>query len=307
MILFIGCLLYGVVKSCFLWQQFQRRVQGTSPFRSVKFWFGVLTVICALGGMLFGMASDIVVQKLIGMILMPAGLVWLALLIGTIILWLHPPRKIAVFSTLIWLGYTLAGNTWLGDALLKTLQEQIPPVDIQRTPTFDAVFILGGGTNMSENGAFPNDAGDRIILAAQLFHAGKTPLIITSGSGIDDLDGQPRDLASETVFILTGLGVPAERIISLSPGLIITRHEMAAYKTFVDEHHLHHVAVISSAWHLPRALRSAARFNFHPTPLGADRRAGSRGWSPFYLVPQRKGFENLQIACWEYLGMLAGR
>jgi uncharacterized SAM-binding protein YcdF (DUF218 family) len=302
MTIFIGCLLYAVVKSCFLWRQFQ-----CNQHRSRSFWFGVVTVLCALGGMLFGVATDIVVQKLIGVTLMPAGLVWLALLLGTVVLWTQRQGKIAIVSTLIWMGYTLAGNVWLGDALLKNLQDKIPPVDMDRLPTFDAVFILGGGTSMSDNGAFPNDAGDRIILAAQLFHAGKTPLIITSGSGIEDLDGQERDLASETISILTRLGVPAERIISLSPGLIITRHEMAAYKTFVDEHQLYHVGVISSAWHLPRALRSAARVDFHPTPLGADRRAGSRGWSPFYLVPQRKGFEHTQIACWEYLGMLAGR
>jgi hypothetical protein len=58
---------------------------------------------------------------------------------------------------------------------------------------------------------------------------------------------------------------------------------------------------------MPRALRLCHTYDINPIPLGADRRGRMLGLTPYYFIPQRQGFENVQIALWEYLGMLAGR
>jgi uncharacterized SAM-binding protein YcdF (DUF218 family) len=116
-----------------------------------------------------------------------------------------------------------------------------------------------------------------------------------------------RDLGAETTQLLTGLGVAPHAILDIDTTAVNTTQEIAAYRHLIAERGWTRVGLVSSAWHLPRALRLAARHQVDLIPLGADRRGRFRGWSPYWLVPQDHGFDRVQRATWEYLGMLMGR
>ncbi len=298
MLIAFCCLLFFAYKVVLLW--FDRNE------RNKKWWFGCFTAGLAFIGIGFGIYMDVVAQKALGLLIMPAGLTWVLLAGIATTLWILRHRRLAILTSMTWLLFTLAGNKYVGEALMVSLEKNIPPVDIQTIKPLQAIFVLGGGTALSSNGPAVGAAGDRLVLAARLFHAGKTPLLVCSGSGIEDLD-QNRDLAEETATIWRGLGVPAANIFALPPGPTITKAEIMAYEKIIKENNWTDVGLVTSAWHMPRALKLCKKYNINPVPLGADRRGRFHKFSLYYLIPQQAGFRDVQLGLWEYLGMLVGR
>jgi uncharacterized SAM-binding protein YcdF (DUF218 family) len=299
MILAFCCLLFLVYRLCTLWP--------TRHQRTRTWWIGAVTALIAVVGIIVGVAQDIVAQKAVGLLLMPAGLAWMLLIAMTIGAWRSAARPLAVLASAALLLFTLAGNAWIGDALIGSLEQRIPPLEVERMQPFDAICVLGGGTEVSDaDGPALSSGGDRIALAARLWHAGKTKVLVVSGGSISAMERE-RDLAQESAIILRNLGVDPRAIIQAPAGAVNTTQEIAAYGMLIREHEWKRVGLVSSAWHLPRALRLCRAAHLEVVPLGADRRGRFRGWSPYWLIPQDHGFDRMQRACWEYLGMLAGR
>jgi uncharacterized SAM-binding protein YcdF (DUF218 family) len=294
----ICCLLFFIYKLVLLWPQRQQR--------NKSWWFGLATAALALSGLFYALITDVVVQKALGLLLLPTGLLWIAIAVLAGLLWWAKHIRFALMASAIWLLFTLAGNCWVSDALIMPLEDRIPVVDIATMEPLQAVFVLGGGTSLTANGPSLGESGDRVMLAAQIFHAGKTPLLITSGSAINELNGN-RDFAQETADIWRRLKIPEANIYTFLPGLTITKQEITAYEKLVHERGWTNVGIVSSAWHLPRALRQCERLNFHPVPIGADRKGQFHSWSLYRLIPKAHNFECVNLAVWEYIGMLAGR
>lgn len=299
MILALCCSIFLVYRLCTLWPIRHQRTRA--------WWIGAATALIAVVGIIVGVLQDIVAQKAVGLLLMPTGLAWLGMIAVTVGAWRSAPRPLAVLASAALLLFTLAGNTWFGDGLISTLERRIPPLDMERMQPFDAICVLGGGTDVSDaDGPGLANGGDRIALAARLWHDGKMKVLVVSGSSIGTMERE-RDMAQESAIILRGLGVDPRAIIQVPAGAVNTTQEIAAYGLLIREHGWTRVGLVSSAWHLPRALRLCRAAGLEMVPLGADRRGRFRGWSPFWLIPQSQGFDCVQRACWEYLGMLAGR
>lgn len=167
-------------------------------------------------------------SKVIGYLLMPAGLVWLGLIAASAWAFRRRQRGLGTALLLLTLGYTLAGNPMLGRALMARLERQVP-MPSPDAPPFDAVFVLGGGSEEGVDGRpHLSDGGDRIAAAAALWHAGRTRFLVASGASDDSLRG-PRDAARETETLWRALGIPAEAILRLDRPCRITREEIQAY------------------------------------------------------------------------------
>jgi uncharacterized SAM-binding protein YcdF (DUF218 family) len=276
--------------------------------RSRRFWLSLAGALLGLGAVAVLARLDLVCAKIIALVMMPAGLLWLLLAVGAVQAWRRGSRALAGVCAGLFLLHSLAGSVYLGSALLALLERGLPRVAVQQLAAFDAVCILGGGTveDADGNGEL-GDAGDRIAVAATLYHAGKAPLVVASGSRIRAIDNGARNLADETAALLSGLGVPPERIIRLASGPENTAQEVAAYGQLIAERGWKRVGLISSAWHLPRALRLCARIGLAMVPIPADHRDRMPDPSCFWLVPQQEGFAKVHLACWEMLGGLLSR
>ncbi len=79
------------------------------------------------------------------------------------------------------------------------------------------------------------------------------------------------------------------------------------YADYTREHALTRVGLISSAWHLRRALRLAARHDFDPVPLPADFRGRVEWFGAYSLIPSGGGAYDIHQACSEFLGAVTGR
>jgi uncharacterized SAM-binding protein YcdF (DUF218 family) len=244
--------------------------------------------------------------KIVGRLAMPAGLVFLALWATALV---HAHRRAplaAAASGLTLLLYMAAGNVWLGAALVAPLEAPYVQTDPLNAAPFDAVFVLGGGTSIDPQGrVYLTRAGDRVALGARLYHAGRTPILVASGSSPPGTE-HPRDAATESAEMWVGLGVPSDAIVKL-PAPTNTSEELRAYAALATERGWQRVGLVSSAWHLPRVMRNAERVGLDATPLAADRR-GIATWAGFEtLVPTGAGFDLVHRGVWERLGVAVGR
>ncbi len=246
-------------------------------------------------------------EKTLGLLAMPVGLLWLFLLASAGLCLLRKQRLSAALFLVSALGYALAGNVYLGSALMARLEAGVSPVDVATVAPFDAVCVLGGGTGEDFQGhPEANLAGDRIVLAARLWHAGKVKLLVASGMSRDSVRGV-RNLGQETRTLWRGLGVPDAAILVVADPCWNTRDEIAADRRLQARLGWRRVGLLSSAWHLPRALALARKAGLAATPLAADWRGRPHPFQLQLLVPQAMGFLDVQRACWEFLGRRLGR
>jgi uncharacterized SAM-binding protein YcdF (DUF218 family) len=274
--------------------------------RDRDWWLGLAAAVIGLGVGLWFLRGDLAAQKTIAFLLLPVGLLWLALAALALAAWRVERPRLAMTLAGLWCAYALLGNYWFGCWLLDLIERRVPSPVAEELAPFDAVFVLGGGTDVAPDGRPEfGRAGDRVALAAKLWHLRKAAVLVSSGSVSDELGGA-RDLASETAALWRGLGVPDAAIVQ-QPGALITMTEVGGYQRLARERGWQRLGLISSAWHLPRALAICRRIGLEVTPLPADHLGRAPGWSPMYLVPQGRGFDRVDKACWEWLGMLIGR
>jgi uncharacterized SAM-binding protein YcdF (DUF218 family) len=208
---------------------------------------------------------------------MPAGLVWLVLSL----LFLETIRlrnRLAIVGVgLAWSVYSIAGNWHFAGILAADREEayaEIVPFD---EGPFDVIVVLGGGASDGANGRFQgNGAGDRLILAAQLYHRKQVGSLICTGKRIETMDSSGVDEAQRALEILINLGVP-DGAITLFGGRNSSEEMEELAKRYGGSGKK--VGLITSAWHMQRVERLAQSKGFDFKPLPAD----------FVTSPDREG------------------
>ena len=246
-------------------------------------------------------------EKAIGLLCMPVGLLWLLLLGAALLCWRRRRRGPAAGFLGIALAYAVVGNIYVAGALTASLERHLAPVAVESLEPFEVVFVLGGGGDQDAAGRPElGTSGDRVFLAARLWHAGKAGLLVASGAS--HLGGGGfQDEGQETRVLWRSVGVPDRAILAVAEPCWNTRDEIKAYARLQARFGWRRMALVSSASHLPRALALAARAGLDVTPLGADWRGRQAPFTLQGLVPQAGAFDNCQRACWEYLGRWLGR
>lgn len=251
--------------------------------------------------LLLSAGSKLVAMKVAAHLILPAGLIWLVL--GMWALWPQRSRvqRLAIFC--LWLLYTVAGSPYVGNALLRVIEAPFYPYE-QPTERLDALILLGGGTGESPGGRpMVGLHGDRILRPATLYGEGLISTLITTGRSVTE-NGADRILSHETSLLWQGLGIPESSIIEV-PDPRNTREELLAVAALVKDHpEWQRLGLCTSASHLPRAMNEAKAAGLAPTPVPCDFRSGQLPISPLYLIPQGRGFRDVQTALWEFLGKL---
>jgi uncharacterized SAM-binding protein YcdF (DUF218 family) len=260
------------------------------------------------------MTPALMLQKTVGFLLMPAGLLWLGLIAATGAAWRRTGRlgggtrwKEVGPLVLLTVGYTVAGNIHVGHALMRSLEAEVPNLGEPPAAAFDAACVFGGGT---ESDAFGRPqlacSGDRLMAAARLYHAGLARMLVASGVSSDDPAG-PRNLGGEARALWMSVGVPESAILVVETPCRVTSEEVAAFQALKQKNGWQRVALVSSAWHLPRILRLTKRAGMEGIPHGSDWRGRRHVFQWQDCVPQGAGFWRVNLAMWEYVGRVSGR
>lgn len=262
----------------------------------------LLPAAVCVGLLGWALSTPLIAKKVIALLVMPAGLVWLGLMV--LATWQGVGRVPRGISVLVLLIYTAAGNVWIANRLMETLELPYAGMSLRVEP-LEAVFVLGGGTSITPAGnAQLGSAGDRLIVAARLFLTGRTRHLVASGLSVTDLRGS-RSLADDTAAIWQDFGIPESAITRLSSPRT-TAEEIREFKKLMAQRGWERVGVCSSAWHLPRVELLCSKTGVTLVPIPADFHSGEVAWSPLYAVPQARGFEDVQKALWEILGAATG-
>lgn len=276
-----------------------RRRQQTAPGWKPLAWAAGVGAVLSLVLLLI----DLEAQKMAARLATPLGLAWLVLFGLALDLLRNRRWWPGGLAGGCWLLLTLGGNPWLAAALLGSLERSVPPPQAQH---WDAIAVLGGGTDRDADGAIQlGDAGDRLRAGHALWRDGRAPLLVATGSGLLGSE-RTRDLAAEAAAIWRGWGVPDAAML-LYPEPVNTRREIEQLAAEAARRGWQRIAIVTSAWHLPRALALARRFALPADGIGADSRGRQPPATPAYLVPGGEALYATQLWCTEILGRMVGR
>lgn len=280
----------------------------------------ILLVLCTVFGVgliVLGMTVDRNAAEKVGTALvMPSGVLWILLWTLSIQLWTQRKQNPAsqsgaITATACFALFSVAGNGFIANQMAAALEADYLTVDPMKESPLDVVIVLGGGSGLGANGRLQgNGSGDRLILAAQLYHQKIARKFICTGQRIVSMNASGVDPAASSRDILLKLGVP-DSAIEIAGGRN-TSEEMRGLSERFHASKLR-IGLLTSAWHMPRAMRLANRNGLQLIPLPAD----------FHTAPRMKELTTGQIleslipngfalgATWsfakEYLGMLLGR
>jgi uncharacterized SAM-binding protein YcdF (DUF218 family) len=244
-------------------------------------------------------------QKALGRLVMPMGLLWLVLLFGALVFWHRNQMGEWAAAMLAFVFAGLVGNGPVATSLIATLEAEVPR-NAELDEPFDAVIVLGGGTKGdAERGFELSTSGDRVFLGARLFRAGKTPLLVTSGSPVPGVGAHHSHRASASLW--QEMGIPTLAIIEVK-GATNTSEEAKAHAALIRERGWKRVGLVSSAWHLPRALALFEKEGVRVHPLPADHRGDPEPWRGLLsMIPTGGAAALMSQALWEVLGRAVGR
>ena len=233
------------------------------------------------------------------LILPPTSLILLAFM-GLCLTRKHPKtgRSLAAFSltTLLILSLPITGN-----ALLHSL-ETTPPITEAQLKNIQAIVILGGGKN---NNA-PEYRGidtinkatlERLRYGAHLQQLTHKPILVTGGApygGRPEADTMAeslkQDFHAETIWIENQSNDTAEN---------------AAYSAAIlKQHGITNIALVSQAWHLPRAKTLFEQQGLSVTLAGTSYTSGEQHTVARWL-PDASALLKSSMAIKEYLGKLS--
>ena len=219
----------------------------------------------------------VMLSKILPLFVYPIGLVF-----GLVILALLF-RKRQRFQTNCLLAalaiILISGNSWVSLSLARALEWQhLPPETI---PHADVIVVLGGGTDpliYPRSDVEINGAGDRMLYAARLYHAGYAQHILLSGGRISWLDGREGSSAEEMAEVMYLLGVPEEVLWLQSTSR--NTYEDALYSTeILDEKGIDRILLVTSAQHMPRSLALFKNQGLEVIPLPTDFGVTQVDWS----------------------------
>jgi len=250
-------------------------------------------------------------RNLISAILNPIPLFWLLLIAGLVAYLLKKKKaaKIFLISSIAWL--LLISTPWLPQALLSTLEDRYPPVQLQLEATIQAtvsdssVHILVLGSGYASDARLPylgqlNSSGlARLNEGIRLHNQLPNSILIFSGyKGL-----QPVPQAEAGAFAAKELGIPAQVILTI-PEPWNTRNEALEYDKRFGK--LHKLYLITDAAHMPRAMMHFQNAGLQPIPAPTNFMIKKNKVAKKYYqyFPSSENVKYMEIVFHEYLGLV---
>ena len=243
----------------------------------------------------------------------PSNLLVSLILLGLILAFSRRLRRlglgIALFFTLATLGLGLLP---IASYVMIPLEERFPQFQDDGKP-IDGIILLGGAVEATESVArgriVANDSAERVLDTIQLAHRYPTARILISGGG-GTVFGTGTAEAPVIAKFLKSVGISEERLLVEDRSR--TTDENAAFSLEVAKpKEGERWLLVTSAWHMPRAVGVFEKAGFDVVPYPVDFRTGGgfRKQRPFAFISE--GLRRLDVGTKEWVGLggyyLAGR
>ncbi len=232
---------------------------------------------------------------------------WSVLLLACgILLWKR--RRLSLSCCLASFLLLLAFSaTSVSSALLPSLERRYPDLALENTPKAQAIVVLGGAVHQpspQHPGSGLINSSDRVLHAFRLYHAGKAPFVLCSGGGAGPAE------APVMGGLLREWGVPPEAILLEERSLDTHQNALFSY-AILQARGIHHILLVTSATHMPRAAAVFRKAGFEVSPSPADYGTGwhddASSFGVMNWVPEAGALRWSEVALREWIGMLTYR
>lgn len=209
--------------------------------------------------------ATFILGKLVAFGLRPFN--WLLLLL--LLAWFHRRRRQRWLAAAIVVALVFSNGLLFHWAISRW---EYPPQALRQN--YDAAIVLGG--ILAESGRLApappelSDRADRLLAAAQLWRQGKVKRLLISGGSGDLLHQRPPE-AEIAARYLRQLGIPDSVILTECQS--INTDQNARFSAALLRQHWPQGArcvLVTSAWHMPRALRCFEKAGLAPRPYPVD-------------------------------------
>ena len=244
------------------------------------------------------------ISKFIEPFLLPPGLfVVLLVALGVWLIRWRRDRLSGILTLSVALLFYLLSTAVVGELLIRPLENAYPPPETGEACWGDAIVVLGGGSKVSspaEGGApaLTEESTGRLVYGVRLAREMPLPLVFTGGRALGRED-RPSE-AEAAARVAKSLGVPEERLLLEERSR--TTWENALYVS--EEFETRAPLLVTSAWHMPRAVYSFRKHGMEPVPAPTLYRSDPAPPLPTDFLPSSGGFERSSLALHEYLGLL---
>lgn len=243
-------------------------------------------------------------SKIFWLLAQPLSFAFFSLLLGLLLIFARFRRTGGVASTLGLLVLLLSLFTTSGPYFLQILEDRF--ARLSPPPSLSCIIVLGGAFEnevMAGRGGMEfNQAGDRFIETVRLAKAHPTARILVSGgdgsfSGIYEGDAR----ASEAFF--AAFGIEPERLIREEQSRT-TFENVVNSKELLAANGLENCALVTSAFHMPRAIGLFRRLGMEVVPWPADYRTSGRVRLGFDFTQPSLNAQLTTTAAREWIGLL---
>lgn len=236
---------------------------------------------------------------------MPLGIGCLLLASALALSWRRPGLSralIAAALAVVW-GF---GSRGVADRLLGPLERAYPvPPAAHRA---EAAIVLAGTVDLRRSTLDRIEFGDRperLIEGARLVREGRARWLVLSG-GSGDPEWQEAKEADFLARFARDLGVPADRIL-LQRESRTTAEDARETAALLRDRGIRTAFLVTSAFHMPRALGCLRRAGVRPVPYPVDFRATPRFGGLTAWVPTSASLQASTLALHEFVGYAAYR
>lgn len=249
-------------------------------------------------------------KKYVGGLMLPLPFLLLVMALALALLWWSRWQKTAKgLLTVSWLALFLLSLQPVADGLLKPIESAYPTW--RGKEKVDYVVVLGGGYTWNPQWApssnLINNSLPRVTEGVRLWHANPgAKLVFTGAPAVTN----PVSTAEAGARVAESLGVPRSDIITLDTPRDTEDEAAAVAKAIGQQPFL----LVTSASHLPRAMRFFQHQGLKPIPAPANQMAVEsplNPWeralpSPLWLMhSDRVGYETLG-RIWQWLKGASG-
>ena len=216
-------------------------------------------------------------KKALSYLLMPLQLSLLLMLAGLALVWFSKRaqlgKSIATAGALLLL---VLSHKQVGIALLQPLESQYPAVPELSAETSvppslahcATIVILGGGhsstSGLSATNRLSTSAASRLMEGVRLAHALPDAQLILTGPGLTSEDEETH--GTVLAQAAQSLGVTPKRMLLLTSARDTEEEINALRERFGDTP----IALVTSAWHMPRTMAYARKVGLNALPCPAD-------------------------------------
>ncbi|MBI2482794.1 YdcF family protein [Candidatus Uhrbacteria bacterium] len=250
--------------------------------------------------------------KLLGTIFMPPTLI----VLGFVMAWICAIRR-SWRSTIIALGattlafYLLAIEPIAGVLAWSLERAYQQPVAVTEHRDAAVIVVLGSGAGKAE-GYRPiaelGDASWRRLWRAFTLHrelGGTVPILYVGGSG-NPFDPVSQEAALAQSYAIA-MGVPKEQFWIETESRNTYENAVAVQRILRERHIAAPVFLVTSAWHLRRAVAVFDRLGMQAVPVAADFRGGEWHFDFLRFFPSVEALETSVADIREWVGIAAYR